>query len=265
MLEEGIIQLSKSAWSSPVVLVKNSDGTTRFCVDYRKLNKVTMPDAYPLPYVSTILDHLRNAKFLSSLDIRSAYWQVQVYQNSKEKTTFTVPNRGIFQFRRMPFGLCSAPWQRLIHGIVRAYLEPQVFVYLDDIIVLQRLRDAGLTLNWEKCKFCRSELFYLGYIVDKDGLRVDPEKVAAIRDYSTPRNSKEIRQFIGWYRRYVPNFSGVIEPLTSLLRKSNAWQWAYVRRTLKEALISAPILTFPDYTFIVQTDASSTGLGAILC
>ena len=290
MLKEDIVEPSSSPWSSPVVLVKKPDSTYRFCVDYRKLNKVTKKDAYPLPYMTQILDRLRNAHYLSSIDIKSAYWQIMIHPDSRPKTAFTVPSRGLFQFKRMPFGLHNAPatWQRLIDSVLGADLEPSVFVYLDDIIiatadfekhiyivneVLKRLKKAGLTLNWEKNQFCRHELRYLGYVVDSTGLRVDPAKVGAILDYPAPKNVKQVRSFLGiasWYRRFVPNFSQVATPLTLLIKKKSKWVWGEEQRKafeiIKEKLISAPILTCPDFKrpFLVQTDASSTGLGAIL-
>lgn len=290
MLAQGIVERSNSAWSSPVVLVKKPDGSVRFCVDYRKLNQVTKRDAYPLPYVTNILDRLRDARVLSTIDIKSAYWQVAVAAESREKTAFTVPNRGLFQFKRMPFGLHNAPatWQRLIDEVLGADLEPYVFVYLDDIIVvssdfrthiqtlnsvLERLSKANLTLNWEKSQFCRPELRYLGYVVNQKGLLVDPQKIEAIMKFPTPKTVKQVRQFIGlasWYRRFVPHFSTLIAPLSALTKKKQRWVWGKEQdeavTSVKEKLIAAPVLSCPDFTkpFFLQTDASKTGLGAIL-
>lgn len=290
MLEQDIIEPSKSPWSSPVLLVPKKDGTHRFVVDYRQLNKVTKKDAYPLPYVSAILDRLRNARFLSSLDIKSAYWQVPVKESSRELTAFTVPGRGLFHFKKMPFGLTNAPatWQRLLDRVLGADLEPYVFYYLDDIIVVspdfethvnllnkifERLSAAHLTVSLEKCHFCRTELKYLGYVVNKLGLQVDPAKVDAILKISAPQNVSEVRRLIGmasWYRRFIPNFATIIAPLTNLLRKTTKWKWdsvcdnAFMK--IKEYLVSAPLLCCPDYTrpFTVQCDASAYGLGAVL-
>ena len=184
MLKQGVIERSNSPWSSPVLLIPKKDGSYRFCVDYRKLNSVTTRDAYPLPLISETLDQLRDARFLTSLDIKSAYWQIPVAESSRQYTAFTVPNRGLFQFKRLPFGLHNAPatWQRFIDDVLGYDLRPFVFVYLDDIIIVSqtfekhlelleevtnRLRKAGLTLSREKCNFCRDELKYLGYVVDK--------------------------------------------------------------------------------------------------
>lgn len=138
MLDLGVVEKSTTSWSAPIILVPKKEGAYRFCVDFRKLNRVTKKDAYSLPYVSAILDRLRGAKYLSSLDIKSAYWQVPMKETSKEYTAFTIPGRGLYHFTRMPFGLCNAPtvWQRLIHKVIGADFEPHAFVYLDDIIVI---------------------------------------------------------------------------------------------------------------------------------
>lgn len=290
MLQQGIVEKSSSPWSSPIIMVKKKDGTYRFCVDYRKVNAVTKKDSYPLPYVSNTLDKLRNAKYISSLDIKSAFWQVPVKEESRQYTAFTVPNRGLFQFRRMPFGLSNSPatWQRLMDVILGSDLEPCVFFYLDDVIIVtenfekhleileevfRRLHEAGLTVSRDKCQFCRSEMRYLGYVVNSNGLQVDPEKVKAMVEIAIPRNVKHVRSIVGtfsWYRRFIPNFSDLISPLTNLLKKNSKFLWTpeceQSFTLLKEKLVSAPIMSCPNYDlpFQVQTDASGYGLGAVL-
>lgn len=290
MLKLGIVEPSKSPWASPILLVPKKDGTRRFCVDFRKLNQVSVKDSYPLPYVSQTLDKLRDAKYLTSLDIKSAYHQIPVAESSRDYTAFTVPGRGLFRWCRMPFGLSSAPatFQRFIDQVLGPELEPYVFVYLDDIIiltptfeqhikilreVLDRLKNAGLTLNKDKCQFCREELKYLGYVVNKQGLLVDPEKIKAILEIPSPRNVSEVRRLVGmasWYRRFVPDFSTIIAPLTNLLRKNVRFIWTVqcqqAWEKIRDRLVSAPILCCPDFTqeFTIQTDASDFGLGAVL-
>lgn len=290
MLTLGVVEPSNSPWSSPIVLVKKKDNSYRFCVDYRKVNAVTEKDAYPIPYLSSILDRLRDAKFLTSLDIRSAYWQIPLSPDSKAITAFTVPGRGLYQFTRLPFGLHNSPatFQRLIDRILGAKVEPFCFAYLDDIIIatptfeqhiavlteiLTRLSDAGLTLRKEKCHFCRPELKYLGYVVNGNGLLVDPEKVEAIISIPTPKNVSEVRRFVGmagWYRRFIPNFSSVLTPLTTLTKKDTPFVWSadceQAFSFLKQQLVSAPILACPDFSlpFTIQADASDFGLGAVL-
>lgn len=290
MLQLGVVEPSQSPWSSPIMLLDKPDGSKRFVVDFRAVNAVSRKDAYPLPQVTTILDRLRDARYLSSLDIKSAYWQIELEETSKEKTAFSIPGRGLYQFITMPFGLCGAPatWQRFVDTVLGPDLEPNVFVYLDDIIIVtstfekhlevlaeifRRIREAKLTLNREKCKFCRSELKYLGYTVSVDGLRVDPDKIKAIVDIPVPRSQKEIRQFTGmasWYRRFISNFATRMQPLTSLLRRRSKFEWTKEAESafedIKSCLITAPILSCPDYTkgFTIACDASGVGIAAVL-
>lgn len=290
MICHGIIEPSQSAWASPIVLVRKPDNSYRFCVNYKKLNAVTKKDAYPLPFINQILNQLRDAKYLSSIDLKSAYWQIPVAKDSIEKTSFTVPGRGLFQFRRMPFGLTNAPatWQRLIDQILGPALEPSVFVYLDDIVVVtstfekhievlstvfDRLIKAGLTVNKEKTRLCRSELKYLGYVVDFQGLHVDDEKVSAISKIPSPNSKKAVRSFIGatsWYRRFIPDYAAKISPLTKLIHKNVHFTWndqaEEAFQTIKEKLIEAPILACPKFElpFELHCDACNEGIGAVL-
>lgn len=293
MLELGVIEKSHGAWSSPVLLVKKSSGEYRFCFDGRMLNSVTKPDRYPLPRVDRILNMLSEARFISSIDLRSAFWQIPLDEASKERTGFAIPGRGMFRFRVMPFGLCNAAQtqQRLMDAVFGPELEPHVFSYLDDIIVvsktfsehvhllksvLTRLKDANLTVNLEKCEFFKRSLKYLGYVIDGNGLRTDPGKVSAMLNFPRPTTTTEVKRFIGmcsWYRRFIHNFSTLVAPINDLLkgrRKKQSIQWtpeaesAFVK--IKQALISAPILRSPDFTkpFTIQCDASNTGVGGVL-
>lgn len=290
MLQHDIIEPSTSAWSSPVVLVRKPDNTYRFCVDYRRLNALTKKDAYPIPYVNQILNQLRDARYLSSIDIKSAYWQIKIAEESREKTAFTIPGRGLFQFKRMPFGLTNAPatWQRLIDQILGPKLEPSVFVFLDDIIIVtstfpehvkvlsevfERLISAGLTINKEKTQLCRSELKYLGYKVNFRGLHVDPDKVSALENIPSPTSKKAVRSFIGatsWYRRFIPDYATKIAPLTKLLHKNTVFKWSEEAeqsfQKIKQLLIDAPILSCPkfDLPFELHCDASDEGIGCVL-
>lgn len=291
MLKMDVVEKSNSPWASPIVMVKKKDcNKWRFCVDYRKLNSVTERDSYPLPLVSDTLDKLKDAKYLSSLDIKSAYWQIPVAETSRPLTAFVVPNRGLYQFKRMPFGLHNAPatWQRFIDSILGPELEPHVFVYLDDVVVVtqtfedhvsvlkeifERLYKANITVSWEKCQFCRPEMRYLGYIVDARGLRVDGDKVKAMLELPKPKSVTEVRRIVGtfsWYRRFVPDFSTIIAPITALTKKNKKFDWTSecdeAFRKIKECLVAAPILTCPDYSlpFTIQCDSSGYGIGAVL-
>lgn len=293
MLKLKVIEPSNSSWSSPILLVKKPTGEFRVCFDGRKLNSVTVRDNYPLPLVDRILSMLGDAKYISSVDLKQAFWQIPLEESSKPKTAFAVPGRGLFHFTVMPFGLTNAAQalQRLMDELFGPELEPQVFVYLDDLIILsktfdehlsvlrdvaRRLSKANLSINLDKCKFFRPSLKYLGFIVDQQGLRTNPEKVESMANYPVPKTSTEIKRFVGmcsWYRRFVPHFSSLIAPLNRLLkgkRKRQKVEWDEDAdlsfRKLKEALVSAPVLASPNFSepFTIHTDASDTGLGGLL-
>lgn len=289
-LDWGVVEPSKSAWRSSILLVKRKDDDYRWVVDFRALNKVSKPDAYPMPRVNDILDSLRDAKYLSSIDLKSAYYQIPLDEESKEKTAFVIPGRGLFQFTRMPQGLntSAATWQRFIDRVIGPELSSNVFVYIDDIVIVSKdfdqhmkilvqvfdkLMEAGLTINFKKCHFCLRELKYLGYIVNSDGLLVNPEKVSAITEFPRPSSPTAIKRFVGlasWYRRFVPNFSVIMDPLHKLTAKNKPFIWTdeceESFQEIKRRLTSAPVLTCPDFDreFIVHCDASGVGLGAIL-
>lgn len=293
MLDLGVVRPSQSPWASPVLLVKKKNGDLRFCFDGRKLNSLTKRDAYPLPHVDHILSKLTGARYLSSIDLKSAFWQIPLEESSCEKTAFVVPSRGLFEFVVMPFGLNNAAQsqQRLMDQILGYSLEPFVFVYLDDIViatptfekhtevlneVLKRLERANLTINFEKCEFCLPSLKYLGFLLDGEGLRTDPEKVSAMLNYPRPQTVTELKRFVGlvgWYRRFIPFYSNLTAPMTGLIkgkRKSQKIEWTDSAedsfRRIKEALVSAPILVSPDFRkqFTIQCDASDIGVGCVL-
>lgn len=293
MLALDVIEPCESPWSSPVLVVGKKDGNPRFCLDSRKLNSITKKDAYSLPYISEILDNLKDAKYLSSVDLSKAFWQTMIDESDREKTAFYVPGRGTFMFKVTAFGLTNAPatQQRLVDHLFGPEFELKVFAYLDDIIivsktfdehvalllrVLQKLSSANLTINLDKCLFFRSQLRYLGYIVDAQGLRTDPDKVGAILNYPTPTNRKEVKRFLGtasWYRRFIPQFSTIAGPLnklTSSKKSAPAFLWCLEAEKafleLKSRLVQAPILACPNflYPFEVHTDASNFGIGAML-
>mgnify|MGYP005981860971 CR=1 FL=1 len=293
MLELGVVRPSSSPWSSPVLLVNKTNGEKRFCFDGRKLNSVTKPDAYPLPKVDYILNMLTGARYLSKIDLKSAFWQIPLEDTSCEKTAFVVPSRGLYEFVVLPFGLSNAPQtlQRLMDQVLGPSLEPYVFVFLDDIVistptfeqhlqvlreVYQRLKEANLTINAEKCEYCLPSLKYLGFVVDKSGLHTDPEKVAAMAEFPKPQTVTEMKRFLGlcgWYRRFIPKFSDFTSPLTALLlgkRKRNRLVWTQEAdncfHQLKNALINAPLLVSPDFSkpFTIQSDASDVGVAAVL-
>ena len=238
MLTGGQIEPSDSPWASPVVLVTKKDGLTRFCVNYRWLNSLTVKDAYPLPRIDDSLHLLGNQQWFSTMDLASRYWQVAMSSEAKRKAAF-VTNEGLFQFRVMPFGLCNAPatFERLMDRVLCGMRWSRCLVYLDDVIsfgktvpeaimhleeVLARLSDFGLQLKAKKCTFMQTEVGFLGHIVGRTGLACDPEKLSAVRNWHEPNKVKSVRQFVGfvgYYRRFVKNFAELADPLVSLTRK----------------------------------------------
>ncbi|KAL7725407.1 hypothetical protein ACLKA6_000168 [Drosophila palustris] len=215
------------------------------CIDYRQLNANSIPDAYPLPRIHHILERLRNAKYISTLDLKSGYWQIPMAHGSREYTAFTVPGRGLFHWKVMLFGLHSAhaTFQRALDSVIGPDMEPFAFAYLDDIIVsgatleehvlnleevLRRLRQANLRLNRAKCKFFRRSLVYLGHVISGEGIHTDPDKIAAVRQLQLPTTCRELRRCLGiasWYRRFVPNFADIVQPMSLLLKKGQKWDW----------------------------------------
>ena len=293
MQEAGVIEPSNSPWSSPVVMVRKKDGSLRFCVDYRELNKVTRKDTFPLPRVDDLLDQIGQSKYFTTLHLASGYWQIRVAPSSREKTAFVTPH-GLFQFRVMPFGLTNAPavFQRLMQSVLMG-LNPVdgnqfVSVYIDDVLVysrtlpehlehlqlvIQRIQQAGLKLKPSKCSFVREEVEFLGHVLTPEGLKTNPRIVEAVKEYRQPQNVKKIRQFLGlssYYRRFIKNFAALAQPLTALTRNNVEFKWtaecqgAFDR--LKQCMTTTPVLCYPsfDTPFVLETDASIRGIGAIL-
>ena len=285
----GLIEPSSAAWSSPVVLVKRKDGKLRFCIDYRKVNSNTIGDAYPLPRIDESLDALAGSKLFSTLDLLSGYWQIPLDEDARDKSTFVTRN-GLWRWRVMPFGLCSAPatFERLMERVLRGLHWKSLLLYLDDVIifssdmdshierlevVLMRFRGANLKLKPSKCELFRREVRYLGHIVNEEGVSTDPEKVSAVRDWPEPGCVRELQQFlgtVGYYRRFCPNLADLAVPLNRLINKgvkydfSPECQEAFV--ALKDRLTTAPILGYPDpsLAYILDTDASAKAIGAVL-
>jgi transposase InsO family protein len=289
MLERGVIEPSNSAWSSPIVLVTKKDGSTRFCVDYRSLNDVTVKDAYPLPRVDDCLDALSGAKWFSCMDLNSGFWQIALDERDKEKTSFAT-TQGLYQFKVMPFGLVNAPstFQRLMEDVLRGIQWTESLLYMDDIItpgqsvqhsltrlenVFKRLLENHLKFKPSKCVFFQKSVNVLGHTVSEAGIHTEISKIAAVKEWPEPKNTKEIRSFLGlasYYRKFVKGFADIARPLHKLSEKYAKFNWtndcqeAFDR--LKEALTTAPILAYPKVgcRFILDTDASDKAVGAVL-
>ena len=302
LLRQGIVRHSTSPYASPIVVVQKKTGEIRLCVDYRELNARTRRDAYPLPRIDETLDALSGARWFSTLDLASGYNQVPMAARDKEKTAFCTPF-GLFEFNRMPFGLCNAPgtFQRLMERIFGDQSLQSLLLYLDDIVifsntfsqhlqrldlVLGRLRQQHLKLKLTKCCFFRQEVRYLGHVVSARGVATDPEKILAVTNWPRPRTLKELRAFLGfasYYRRFVEGFARLAAPLHRLVGECQGPRAAPATRPpslesrwgpectnafddLKRRLTTAPVLAYADFSlpFIVEIDASYQGLGAVL-
>lgn len=238
MLELDVIEESNSPWCCPLVLVRKP-GKVRLCLDFRKVNAVTVKDAYPMPHVDGLLSRIKDTHYISGIDLKDAYWQIPLEEKSRPKTAFAVPGRPLYQFKVMPFGLSNAAQTlcRTLDKVLPSRLRDNVFLYLDDLLVCTEdfeshikilnevamcLRKANLTINLDKSKFCMREIKYLGFIVGHGTLQTDPEKIEAMVNFTVPNSQRQVRRFLGltgWYRRFIKNYSDLAAPLTDCLRK----------------------------------------------
>lgn len=290
LLDKGLIRESSSPWSSPTVLVSKKTGGYRLCIDFRKVNSVTQKHAYPAPMIEHILNQTKNAFYISTLDLLSGFHQIELEEESKPITAFSVSRKGLYEYNVMPFGISNAPgsFQQLMDKVLRPLIGSSVFDYIDDIIIIGEtleehnenlkkvfdlLLEAKLAINWEKSVFLKPYVNYLGFIVGQGQIIVSKEKIQAILDMKPPKNVKMLQSFLGtcqWYRRFIKDLSTIASPLYTLTRKGARWDWnrkcEEAFRLLKDSLVNAPILHAPDfdYPFEVHTDASDLGLGAVL-
>ncbi len=289
-LNQGYIVPSTSPAASSFFFVAKKDGGLRPCIDYRKLNQITVKYRYPLPLVPAALEQLRGATIFTKLDLRSAYNLIRIREGDEWKTAFVTPT-GHYEYRVMPYGLVNAPsvFQGFMHEVLREFLHRFVIVYIDDILiysrslaehrhhvaeVLQQLCKYQLYLKAEKCIFHQPSVHFLGYIISKGGIRMGKGKVEAITSWPRPTTIKELQRFLGFsnfYRRFIANYSSITSPLTDLLKggnKSLSWDLGATKafNRLKEAFTTAPLLVHPnpELPFIVEVDASTTGVGAVL-
>ena len=289
MLAAGVIRPSQSPWASPITLVAKRDGSTRFCVDFRKVNASTVKDAYPLPMIQDIFDTMQGATIFTTLDLRSGYWQVDMDPRDIHKTAFTT-HRGLFEWCRLPFGLTNAPsqFQRLMNKILHKLIGRTCLVYLDDIVVFSKtkqehqqhvaeildvINDAGMTLKRQKCFFGQEEVNLLGYVVSAKGIAAQEDKLSAIKNMAPPTDVKAVQRFLGvtgYYRQLIPRYADVATPLFGLTRKGEPWRWGTEENAafeeLKMALTSDTIMAHPDpkKPFRLYTDASEVAVGAVL-
>jgi hypothetical protein len=288
-LGRGFIRRSTSSAASPVLFVSKKDGSLRMCIDYRKLNDITIKNRYPLPHMLGLLERLNGAKIFSKIDLRNAYHLLRIKEGDEWKTAFRTP-WGLFEYLVMPFGLTNAPsvFQALVNDTLRDFLDRFVVVYLDDILifstsleehishvkkVLGRLQEAKLYAKAEKCEFHCDNIEFLGHIVTKDGLQVDPNRITAVTKWPAPTSLKELQSFLGFgnfCRRFIQNYSRLVQPLTDLLKKGRKFMWTPEAESafnlLKTKFTNAPILLHadPQKQFFIEADASDFAIGAAL-
>ena len=291
-LEQGVLEHSNSPYNSPVLVIPKKseiDGIKRYrlVIDFRKLNEKSIGDSYPIPLIVDILEKAPDARYISTLDAKSGFYQVKIRKRDRPKTAFTFGS-GHYQYKRLPMGLKNSPatFQRLMDLILAGI--PGVYIYIDDILILakdleeheqicrrlfHRFRQARLTLEPRKCFFLRKEAEYLGHIIGKGQIKPNPNKIRAVREYPVPKTQKKVKQFLGlvsFYRKFIQGFAKIAQPLNRLLRKGIDFKWGKEEQEsfemLKEALCKEPILVGPDFDkpFTIITDASDYALGAIL-
>ncbi|GFU93842.1 retrovirus-related Pol polyprotein from transposon 17.6 [Trichonephila clavipes] len=295
MSQEGKIRPIQSPYASPVVLTHKNNGLPpdspevyRFAIDYRKLNAITKYPRYPLPVIGDLITNIPHTGVMSILDLKRGYFQLAISPKDIEKTAFIIRN-GTFAFLCMPFGLSgAAPNSQKAIDILKPVIGRFVSVYMDDGIitspsfnehldhlnqVFTLLRDAGLTLNKEKCHLARDKLKYLGIVISKEGIETDNSKVKVITEMKPPKNIREVSKFLGmagWYKKFIPKYADICEPLYRLKKKGVKFNWSTVAQDsfdkIKRALTEAPVLQLPNFTeqFNLFTDASGVGIGAVL-
>lgn len=288
LLQNRLIRVSDSNYSSPVVLVRKKNGEPRMCVDYRKLNSLTIKDCHPLPRIDDQIDKLGGGVYFTSLDLKSGYYQIPMDEESKRYTSFVTPF-GQYEYERMPFGLANAPrtFQRYMNRILSPVMDFAA-VYLDDVMlhaktvtnsladletVLLIFRNEGITLNIEKCSFLKTTISFLGFEISSGTVKPGQDKIKAVEKFPTPKTVHHIRQFLGltgYFRHFVKDYAFVAKPLCNLLRKDVKWEWTVTENgafmQLKASLINRPVLVLfdPDRSTEVHTDASAIGLAGIL-
>ena len=291
MLKAGFIAEHEGPWAAPIQLVRKKDGTWRFCIDYRNLNSHTISDKYPLPRISQIIDSLHGARWFTTLDLASGYWQIKLDAKSQNIASF-VTHRGQYRPLVMPFGLKNAPaaFQRALNTILKDYIGKWCYVYIDDIliysqnfeehcqhvqIILKALAQANLFVKSKKCKWFQNEVEYLGHKLTANGASPQDSKVAIRRNARAPTNLHELRSFLGlanYYRRFIKDFAMIVQPMNLLLRKDTPFHWTEAQQAsfelVKYHLTSPLLLYYPVFDkenpFILETDASNIGMGAIL-
>lgn len=296
MLSNGQIEKSNGFWASNALLVKKKDGTHRFCIDFRRVNGITAKEATLIPSIEPIFNQFRNGTnglsqaVFSTIDLASGYWQIPIKdEESREKTSF-ITSSGIYRFKVMPFGLVNAPatFQRMMNELLQEHIGKFVHVYLDDICVFSEnfdrhidhlrtvfdiMKRANLQMRLGKCTFARISVPFLGHVISRDGIRPKADNIRSVSEFPVPTSVDQVRRFLGlssYYRRFVPRFAAIAEPLIALTRKEVKFDWSrecsQAFNQLRRILTSEPVLCHVDFNkpFILKTDASQNGIGAVL-
>jgi len=287
--QQGVIEKASSPWASNVVVVRKKDGTYRCCIDFRDVNELTKKDRYPLPRTDQCLEAMSGCSWFTTCDLKASYHQLMVDPRDREKTAF-ISKYGMYQYRRMPFGLCNAgaSFQRLMDVVLTGLNLEVCLAYIDDVLifsktleehldrlelVLQRLQAAGLKLKASKCSIMQTQVSFLGHVLSSEGIATDPEKTRLITQWPVPTNLKELRSFLGisgYYRKFVEGYAAIAAPLNALMKKNTPFIWnddcQSAFDTLKVALANPPVLTVPgdEDDIILDTDASDSSIGAVL-
>ena len=289
MLDTGIITESSSDWASAPVLVRKKDGTLRYCVDFRKLNDRTVKGLFPLPSISQCIDQLSGKKYFSTLDMASGYWQIESDEKDRHKTAF-ITKHGLFEHKRMAFGLCKAQatFQRVIQFVLRGLTWDKLLAFLDDVIILgkdfedhlsnlrttfARFKKYNLKLKPKKCSLFHTKTLFLGRVVSEEGVSINPENVEKVTKWPVAKSVKDAEKFLGfinYHREHIKDYAKLMSVLYELTGSRATFSWksrhqdAY--ETLKQKMVTAPILSYPNASdmFVLDTDASNHAIGAVL-
>ena len=296
MLDGAVIRPSQSPWCNAIVLVRKKDGTLQFCIDFRRLNTRTKKDSYPIPRGPETMEFLVGTRYFSTMDLKSGFWQVKMSEESCQYTTFTVGSMGMYEFLRMPYGLWNAPatFQRLMQNCLGELNLQFTLIYLDDVIIYSRMQENhltclqavldcfahhGLKLKLSKCHFFKENITYLGHEISAKGMLQGQEGIQKITNMGPPTTVTGIRKFVGavgYFCHFIKNFSHIARPLDNLTSCENSKLKNHpvtlthtaleAFKTLKKKCMTAPVLAFADLEkpFVLETDASGIGLGAIL-
>ena len=286
LMDKGFIQHSASPYGANIIFAKKNDGSLRLCIDYRRLNSITVKDRTPLPNIKEMQERLSSAKFFTKLDLRDGFHNIMLHPDDQHKTAFRT-RYGHFEFKVLPFGLCNAPatFTRMMNRIFGDLYDTCIIAYVDDILiyskteedhlrhldlVFQRLQENKLFLKLSKCAFGKSSVDFCGTTVSSQGVHIDNSKLEALFATPAPTNVKQLQSFLGicnWFRDFIPDFSIIAHCLTELTKKSTPWDWNYNHQTailiLLHKIANAPCLTYfnPELETHVYTDASLYGIG----